>query len=330
MNEDGTERALRESLRAPALSAEALQRIRRATEAEWRASLAQRPARHWWPAVAAASVVAVALVAAGIALEPWAMRGGDPLGQVARTQAPGITQVRNWWPDAAVAGGASLRTGQQFDVQGAGLVSLPAGGNLRIAPATQLEVIAANSVKLAAGEMYIDIPAGTQSSANFTVITSAGEFRHVGTQFALAVAGGATRLRVREGRVQWLGVDGDSTVDAGTELLIDRDQKVTRRVIDSSSADWSWTEALTPDIDIENKPLADFLDWVSRETGRKLVIADAATHAQIAAIRTHGDVRGLTAMQALTAVMASTSLHLDVSAGAIRVSFARETSRPPG
>jgi ferric-dicitrate binding protein FerR (iron transport regulator) len=330
MNEDDTERALRESLRAPALSAEALQRIRRATEAEWRrVGFAQQPVRRWWQAAVAASLVAVALAVAGIALEQREIEAGNPAGLVARAQAPGVVHVRGWRPDAVIAQGAELRTGQHFDVRGAALVSLLAGGNLRIAPDTQIEVIAVNTVKLVRGEMYVDIPPGAQSGSSFTVITNAGVFRHVGTQFALTVSDGATRLRVREGRVLWQAAAGDSTIDAGTEILIDH-EKVTRRGVDPTAGEWAWTEALAPELDIENKPLSEFLEWVSRETGRKLVIADDLTRAQIASIRTHGDLHGLTPMQALAAVMSSTSLHLDISADVIRVSFAGETSRPPG
>lgn len=328
MIEDEAERVLRDSLRTPALSAEALQRIRRATEAEWRATVAQRPARRWWPAIAAAAVVGIALGAAGVALEPWA-KPGATVGQLARTQAPGVERIRSLLPDEPVLEGAQLRAGQDFAVRGASLVSLPAGGNLRIAPNTKFDVLAANSIRLNSGEMYVDIPRGAQTDG-FTVITDAGEFRHVGTQFALAIVDGGTRLRVREGRVQWSATGGDATVDGGTELFIDREHKVTRRDIEPIGTEWAWTESLAPAIDIEDRPLEAFLDWVARETGRKLVVADEQTRAQVAAIRTHGDVRGLTPMQALTAVMSSTTLQLDVSDDAIRVSFARETARPPG
>ncbi len=328
MNEDEAERALRDSLRTPALSAEALRRIRKATEAEWRATIAQRPARHWWPAIAAAALVGIALGAVGVAIGPGA-QSGPTVGQLARAQAPGVERVRGWWPDQELVDGAQLHAGEDFAVHGASLVSLPAGGNLRIAPDSRIEVLAANSLRLSSGEMYVDIPRGAVTDG-FTVVTNAGAFRHVGTQFALAVVDGGTRLRVREGRVEWSAADGDSTVDAGTEVFIDRNHNVMRRDIDPAGAEWIWIEALAPAIDIEDQPLAAFLAWVARETGRKIVVADEQTREQIAAIRTHGDVGGLTPMQALTAVMSSTTLHLDVSADAIRVSFARETARPPG
>lgn len=321
------ERVLRANLRVNALSPEALQRIRLATEAEWRAQV--RPARRWASYAAAASIALAAL------LGTWSFFGrgpgtatGAPLAQLARADAPGVVELLPWWRDAAVNVGADIRSGQNLEVRGATLFALRGGGNLRIAPGSQFEVIAHNAVRLERGEMYVDIPPGSRPTQSFVAITNAGEFRHVGTQFALAVIDGATRLRVREGSVQWQAGDGQSTVEAGTEMFIDGDQKVARRAIDSSGANWAWTEAMAPAVEIENRPLGEFLDWVARETGRKLVIADENTRHQIATIRMHGDIHGLEPLQALKAVMASTSLHLELPSGAIRVSFASASSLP--
>jgi hypothetical protein len=64
---------------------------------------------------------------------------------------------------------------------------------------------------------------------------------------------------------------------------------------------------------------------VARESGRKLVLADDEARKQSASIRMHGSVHGLTPMQALSAVMATTELRYDLPDGQIRVSFASET-----
>jgi ferric-dicitrate binding protein FerR (iron transport regulator) len=158
------------------------------------------------------------------------------------------------------------------------------------------------------------------------VVTPAGEFRHVGTQFAVAIVNGATRLRVREGSVQWNATDGESTINAGTEVTIDQDRTVTRRPIATAGRDWAWTESMAPEIEIENRPLQEFLVWFSRETGRKLELADDEVRRQTATIRMHGSVRGLTAMEALSAVMAATTLRFELPEGAIRVSSARAST----
>jgi len=321
MPESEEERVLRANLSVRALSPEALQRIRLATEAEWRAQVGP-VRRRWIPYAAVASTVLLALVGT------WSILGRGPaavagasIARLVRADAPGVVELLPLWRDAEVSVGQEIRSGHDFATRGATLFALHGGGNLRFAPGSEFEVIAGNTVRLQRGEVYVDIPPGSRQSA-FVAITDAGEFRHLGTQFALAVIDGATRLRVREGSVQWQASDSESTVKAGTEVVIGRDQKVVSREIDSAGPHWAWATTLAPSVDIENRPLSEFLDWVARETGRKLIIADDATRRQIETIRMHGDIHGLDPLQALEAVMASTSLHLELPAGAIRVSFA--------
>jgi ferric-dicitrate binding protein FerR (iron transport regulator) len=253
---------------------------------------------------------------------------GAPLARLERAAAPGVVESLFWWRESAVPVGAEIRGGQDLEARGATLFMLHDGGNLRIAPGSEFEVVAGNTLRLRSGEMYVDIPPGTRPAQSFVAITPAGEFRHVGTQFALAVIDGATRLRVREGSVRWQSGDSESTLKAGTEMFIDGDQKVAQRAIELAGPQWAWSDAMAPSVEIENRPLSEFLDWVARETGRKLVIADENARRQIETIRMHGDVHGLEPLQALEAVMASTSLHLELPAGAIRVSFAG-VSPPP-
>ena len=183
-------------------------------------------------------------------------------------------------------------------------------------------------MRLESGEMYVDIPPGAHRDASFVAMTNAGEFRHLGTQFAIAVNDGATRLRVREGRVQWHAANGDSTVTAGSELVIDGLRHVMRRLTDIRGASWAWTEAMAPEININDRPVGDFLGWFARETGRDLIIADAAAQRQVTTIRMHGNVHGLEPAQALAAVLGSTSLRFQVSPEAIRVSSAGESPPP--
>jgi ferric-dicitrate binding protein FerR (iron transport regulator) len=331
-NEDAAERALREGLRAPALSPEALQRIRAAAQQEWREAHPAQTVRtrRWIPATAAAAITTLALAMGWNAFMTNAAGEGATLGTVARFDAPGIVEKHTLRSDVALTADSPLRAGQTLEVRGNSLVTLAGGGNLRVARASVLEVLGASTVKLERGELYVDIPPGKRDSDRFMVQTPAGEFRHVGTQFAVAIVDGSTRLRVREGSVVWRAPEGDSTVDAGTEVIIDRARTVTRKPIATAGRDWAWAESLAPDFDIENRPLNDFLEWFSRETGRKLVIADEVARQQATSIRMHGNVRGLSALEALTAVMASTTLRFELPEGLIRVSSARESTTPPG
>jgi ferric-dicitrate binding protein FerR (iron transport regulator) len=327
--ETDADRALRENLHVPPLSPEALARIRRATEAEWRANLPRPAGKRWLPFAAAASLAVLAAATWNFFAGGSTAPAGEMLATLARAPAPGVVELRPLWREAAMSVGSMVHSGQDLAARGGALLALRGGGNLRLAPGSELEVLSADAVRLARGELYVDIPPGEQGGSSFTAVTAAGEFRHVGTQFALAVIDGATRLRVREGSVAWDAMEGGSTVSAGTEMIIDRDRRVTRRTIAATGEAWSWTESMAPEVDIENRPLSEFLDWVARETGRRLVIADENTRGQIGAIRTHGNVRGLEPLKALEAVMAATSLQLDLPAGTIRVSFTSESPPPP-
>ena len=137
---------------------------------------------------------------------------------------------------------------------------------------------------------------------------------------------GETRLRVREGSVHWLTADGESTVKAGTEVVFSKGAKAAERPVGTSGQEWDWTAKTTPDFEIDNRPLGDFLEWVARESGRKLVLADDETREQAARVRMHGSVHRLTPMQALSAVMATTELRYDYRMG--RSSKLREWNDP--
>jgi ferric-dicitrate binding protein FerR (iron transport regulator) len=332
-NEAAPDRALREGLRTPALSAEAMQRIRQATQQEWRAvtqvpAESSAPKRRWLSIAAAASLAVLAGIVGWNVFLANPANDGAVVGTLARFEAPGIVEAHFLRRDSLLAQGAALRAGQSLDIRGDSLVELAGGGNLRVARASAFDVLAANAVKLERGELYVDIPPGSRGSDRFMVVTPAGEFRHVGTQFAVAIVNGATRLRVREGSVLWRATEGDSTVNAGTEVVIDRNRTVTRRPIATAGREWAWAESLAPEIEIENRPLVEFLAWFSRETGRKLELADAAARRQAETILMHGNVHGLTAMEALSAVMAATTLRFELPEGVIRVSSARDSKSP--
>lgn len=318
------ERALRAGLQVNPLSPEAMARIRAATEAEWRANIERAP-RRWLPYAAAGSLFVAAVLGGGYFLNPAERPGGRELAaHLARFEAPGVVEEHLLRADTALAEGAVLRSGRTYRAIGQALVDLEGGGNLRMASGAEFEILARNEVRLENGEMYVDIPAGARSGSAFIARTTAGEFRHVGTQFALAVVQGETRLRVREGSVHWLAAGGESTVKAGTEVVFSNGAKTVERPIGTSGNEWDWAAKMTPDFEIDDRPLEEFLEWVARESGRKLVLVDPEARKQAASIRMHGSVHGLTPMQALSAVMATTDLRYDLTDGQIRVSFASE------
>src|SRR5688500_13143614 len=93
--EDAAERALREGLKVSVLSAEALQRIRQATEREWRETTRTSAKRRSRVLAVAASILGATAVAAWMFLVMGrAADSGAVLGEVAVVEAPGLLNVR--------------------------------------------------------------------------------------------------------------------------------------------------------------------------------------------------------------------------------------------
>jgi ferric-dicitrate binding protein FerR (iron transport regulator) len=320
-------RVLREGLQVNRLSPEAMARIRAAVEPVWRARV-QRPQRRWPRFAIASSVLGLVLLGGGLMSQLNVRDGeGEIAAHLLRSDQRGMVETRAFRRGVGLSEGAVLRSAHSFRSSGQSLLALEGGGNLRVAAGSEFEILGSNALRLDAGEFYVDIPPGSHGSSAFTVRTAAGEFRHVGTQFAVAVSQGQTRLRVREGSVHWLIANQESTVAAGSEVIFANDAKISERQISTSDVVWDWIADTTPDFEIDNRPLGDFLEWVARESGRKLVLADDETREQAARVRMHGSVHGLTPMQALSAVMATTELRYDLPDGQIRVSFASGTIR---
>lgn len=310
-----------------ALSAEALSRIRVATHAEWRASVTRPRPRLWLSYVAAVGLVVLALMEVFYVSGAPLDAGGEVAARLVQFQPPAVVVVHAMRRASTLAPGTLLRSGRDYRTGGPALFDLEGGGYLRVAAGSELEVLASDVVRLERGELYVDIPPGVHTRTAFIARTVAGEFRHLGTQYSLAVNGGETRLRVREGSVRWSAGEGDTTVEAGTEMVFPNGGESRTRPIATSGQDWDWIAAATPDFEIDQRPLMQFLEWVARESGRKLIIADDQARKKVATILMHGSVRGLTPMQALSAVMAATELRYDLPDGELRISFAGE--RPP-
>jgi hypothetical protein len=295
------ERTLQAGLSRTALTDEAYARMHAAVAAEWQTVVRARPrtpSRRW---LAVVSGLAAALIVATVLVSVFSKK--QSLGVIARP-----LELRS-----------TLSVGKVLVARAPVLVELRDGGSLRIAPGAQFEVTGADEVFLRRGEIYTDLPPNIQRASTFVVRTPFGLVEHLGTQFDVAV-NGELRIRVREGSVRLRRGSQTETAVAGTELVVPRVGTPSRRSTATRGPEWSWVEALEPDYPIENRRLADFLQWAARETGARLHFQDE--HAREVAERTrlHGSVQGLSATQALETVFATTSLRYNFEQDRIEVS----------
>jgi ferric-dicitrate binding protein FerR (iron transport regulator) len=301
--------------------AAAMQDVRAAVEAEWREIVDSRQAqrRRWtWPI--AAGVAAAALGVAVLLSRPAA-----PLEIVASVdRLNGSAQHRGSTSDAwlPLNAGAVLREQDQVRTTGDGRIALTlaSGLHLRVDRASELTLADLRHAALESGAVYVDSgPASPTGPAALEIETPYGNVSHLGTQYEARLEGTSLVVSVREGRVSV--AHGADRVEgaAGERLVINDGQSVERSRLDGSSSSWSWTGEIAPAYRLEGQSLHQFLEWAARETGRELHYADSAARGDASSLELHGSVDGLTPDQALTAVLATTSLPVDVGSTRIEV-----------
>jgi ferric-dicitrate binding protein FerR (iron transport regulator) len=297
--------------------AEDLERhIRAAVHAEWRATVAQRGRlrQRIWMAAAASILVLVA----GL----WVMqtRLSAPGTLVAKLdRLEGSVNVSEQSPLSWLTGNRwrvvqpreQMRARAALQTRHDGRAALTVGDSisLRLDHDTRIAFIDEGRIEVLHGAVYVDAGAAPAGRGRLLLDTPAGAVRHVGTQYEVRVLPAGTRIRVREGRVELSDAAGASEqLTAGEQLFVALDGAHSRASAAASGSEWSWIGEVAPPIDIEGRPLSDLLDWVARETGRRVVFVDAQTEAEAASAVLHGSVAGLSPDEALQAVLPTTRL----------------------
>jgi hypothetical protein len=217
-----------------------------------------------------------------------------------------------WKP---IAVGATLLAGQSLETGSTGrsALMLPGGVSARMDHDTRLTLASAGEIELERGALYVDADGESAVTTRLDVVTSRGFVRHVGTQYEVRLVGSEVRLRVREGRIEWQSSDGGRERSlAGEQLTIAGDGTVRRLPAPIYGDSWNWVAEAAPGIDIEGLLLADFLNWAGRELGREIRYDQPETAEEAAMIVLHGSIGGLTPVNAMQAVLATTHVRAEV------------------
>lgn len=313
---DATERALGLGLRHKSLSAESLNRISVAVEAQWlREVQARRLLRtRQWIVACAASLAAIALMGRGM---PWARHASEFVGALQSSSAQGLVVQRAWGADQPLAIGAVLKSDLSVRADATSVVLLDGGGLLRLRAGSVVRTGVHHELMLERGAIYLDLDAGAPHG-RWTVRTRYGTVQHLGTQFEVAVDEAALRVRVREGYVQVLGRT-NADAHGGEEVVMGPTGGVRRGAIATYDPSWAWVEDPPSHFDADGRSVLALLQWVAREMGRKLDFTNERTRHLAERTILHGSVHGLSADQALRAMLATTTLSADIQPGRIWV-----------
>jgi ferric-dicitrate binding protein FerR (iron transport regulator) len=318
---------LRAGGRRAAPSAEDRDYVFDAAFASWRRTVRARRQRRWMAAVAAGfaiMAVAYSVIERGSGDDPGVVAQAALLRGELWSSGPHDSTWRHVSAGTPVDLGARLRTGAGT---GAALL-LSDGASIRLRAATTVVVESRSHVRLDSGGIYIDTGPGGRSQP-IKVLTDWGTVNDLGTVFEVERTSSELRVRVREGRIRLErgGERGIVESGAGQELAVDAGGAAEVRNFPTTGAEWAWAEALAVAPESDDQPLLQFLEWVARETGRRLRFDEPGTRAQAAAVRLHGSARNLGPLDALTLMLETTDFEFRLQGESEIVIYRRHVDR---
>jgi hypothetical protein len=266
-----------------------------------------------WTALGSGLAAAVLLLVLG----PFWQREPDPPLPIAR--------IERRTGEVMVSGSGALLPGTVVTTADGGRIAvrLAAGASVRIDGNSSVRFDSGRTLTLERGALYADAgPPGVSSGGHegIEIATAFGSVHDIGTQFEVRLLPEGLRVRVREGKVQ---VDAHRLreAEAGSELLIHADGSSESADVSVYGPGWDWVQRTAPPFEIENASLADFLRWVSRETGLRWRLAEPDDHPEQGPeqVTLHGSIEGLTAEEALSVVLPGCGYRHRIVEGEIRL-----------
>ena len=308
MNSDhgDVDRLLRTAGPRPRPPAEMEDEVRAAIHAEWLRVVAARRRRRFRQVAIAAGLGAVALAV-------WLLNQAPPqtvvVASIERTIGGGTVHTAQS-KVAPFTVQQELHAGDILSTGAAGSVSIRMQDvSVRLDRDSSVQLTSVEELRITSGALYVDSGLGQDVPSLLLVRTPAGVVEHLGTQYEVRLLDSGTRIRVREGRIQFSAPRGGRIVgEAGTQLTILADGEVHSESVARSGDDWAWVGRVVPSFAIDNRPLPEFLRWAGHELGQEVVFATPASQAEAASIRLRGSIEGLTPDAALAAVLSTTRL----------------------
>jgi ferric-dicitrate binding protein FerR (iron transport regulator) len=306
---DSVAALLRKVGRRHAPPPEDYERVLAVSREAWRRTVRQRARRRWSYSIAA-SVALISLLV-GVAWQFDRVQPGLQVGQLSFVSGgvfAGDTSGEGWrWISQGgipMLAGSRLRT----DTSGRASLRLNADTSLRVAASTDLLLQRANRVELLSGRVYFDVQ--ERGSGAVEVVTRFGTLRDIGTQFEVLANADGLRVRTREGAVSLARAGSAELLEctSSEELRVDANGHVERGTISAHDEEWAWAAELAEPPRGDGLPLSSFLDWVARETGRRLQYDSEQTRERVGQVILHGTTRGLAPVQALDAALATTDI----------------------
>ena len=222
-------------------------------------------------------------------------------------------------PMTRLAAGMEFHAGSFLETADSAGVALKllSGHSLRVAEASRVR-IEADTILLDRGRLYVD-SGRTGRTKPITVHSTFATVREVGTQYQVRLLPDGFEVSVREGMVNLERDNGIVTARAGETLRLNYDGDIDREEILGHGEHWQWVAQLGPALDLNDRTLAEFLEWLSRENGWRVSYATASLQPDAQSIKISGSIYGLNAEEALASVMATVGWLYTIADGVVMI-----------
>ncbi len=308
--------------------------IREAVQAEWQTVTGKRRSRTRLTRFAIAATVLLAVIASFNVLRE---SGIAPVQVATINKSYGSILLGNQSQLNELSDFSTITAGQSIVTSTDSGVSLEwgSGGSLRIDAETRIKFISAEEVYLRSGRIYFDsspseLIAGTRGGSvvtTFRIKTDHGTVTHIGTQYMTSTNGDELTISVREGRVSMDGNYHNETVLEGQQLKVTGSNRASIANFPRHGAAWDWVEATAPIADVDGRSVDEFLKWVGRETGLRILYKSPEAEQKARAGMLKGKV-DMDPRSALAFWMLGEDLNWQIDGGTIKVSLKKENSGP--
>ena len=308
-------------------------RVRRSVHQYWRADTRRRARRHWiWASLALVSTAALVSLVIRIGLPSMAP---VPAAAAIVARVERLDGVVKAWPEgASLADARTLapETGVHADewvttgAKGRVALRVTNGVSLRLDVGSRARLSSAMVIELEEGALYVDTG---REVTGLEVRTALGTARDIGTQFEVRVRDSALRVRVRTGVVEPWRDDRPISARPGTEVRV-TDGEIVSSAVSPFGPAWDWVAGIAPALEFDGRPLASFLEGISREHGWTVHYADTALEREAGDIILSGPVTGLTPHEALEVAVASSGFVHQLQDGEVVVARTAMGDDPEG
>lgn len=237
-------------------------------------------------------------------------QGNQPVYNIAKSiEIQGQIQIsqnnkdwKNLHNDKTINPGDYLKTQRNNRL----LVNLFNGNQFRVDENTHLKVESNSHLSLLSGRIYIDSDS-TGGHHKLTIDTPVAKVNHIGTQYSVAYIGNELNVGVRDGLVLVKGEHiAQSEIAKGRNLRLNTRGEAIYSNIESYDPVWQWTQKISDGYSIQDRTLADYLDWVSSETGYPIRWESDSARNKAANIKLSGSINGIRPADSLDVILPTT------------------------